>query len=93
MISLWYFNDSSTFFRQNYSLRSGHKKKRAREKGLPHPSRVSLARARSLFRPLLPSACYAGYTEIYEHNKYFELEQHISSGAFVFSFFAVISYD
>ena len=23
--------------------------------------RVSLARARSLFRPLLPSACYAGY--------------------------------
>ena len=25
------------------------------------PSRVSLARARSLFRPLLPSACYAGY--------------------------------
>ena len=28
---------------------------------LPHTSRVSLARARSLFRPLLPSACYAGY--------------------------------
>ena len=27
---------------------------------LPHPSRVSLARARSLFRPLLPRACYAG---------------------------------
>ena len=27
----------------------------------PHPSRVYLARARSLFRPLLPSACYAGY--------------------------------
>ena len=26
-----------------------------------HPLRVSLARARSLFRPLLPSACYAGY--------------------------------
>ena len=24
-------------------------------------TRVSLARARSLFRPLLPSACYAGY--------------------------------
>ena len=32
---------------------SGHEKKR-------HPLRVSLARARSLFRPLLPSACYAG---------------------------------
>ena len=28
---------------------------------LPHPLRVSLARARSLFRLLLPSACYAGY--------------------------------
>ena len=28
---------------------------------LPHPSRVSLARARSLFPLLLPSACYAGY--------------------------------
>ena len=27
---------------------------------LPQPSRVSLARARSFFRPLLPSACYAG---------------------------------
>ena len=26
-----------------------------------HPLRVSLARARSLFRPLLPSACYTGY--------------------------------
>ena len=26
-----------------------------------NPSRVSLARARSLFRPLLLSACYAGY--------------------------------
>ena len=26
-----------------------------------NPSRVSFARARSLFRPLLPSACYAGY--------------------------------
>ena len=26
-----------------------------------HPSRVSLARARSLFRPLLPSAWYPGY--------------------------------
>ena len=29
---------------------------------LPHPSRVSLACVHSLFRPLLPSACYAGYT-------------------------------
>ena len=28
---------------------------------LPHPLRVSLKRARSPFRPLLPSACYAGY--------------------------------
>ena len=27
-----------------------------------YPLRVSLARARSLFRPLLPSACYAGYS-------------------------------
>ena len=27
----------------------------------PHPSRVSLARARSLFRPLLPSTCFEGY--------------------------------
>ena len=32
-------------------------KTRARE----GDTRVSLARARSLFRPLLPSACYAGY--------------------------------
>ena len=31
------------------------------ERELPHPSRVSLARARSLFRPLLPSPCYAGF--------------------------------
>ena len=29
-----------------------------------HPSCVSLARARSLFRPLLPSACYAGQEEL-----------------------------
>ena len=52
-----------------FSLRSGRfevvgtRKKRAREretregKDSPH---VSPARARSLFRPLLPSACYAG---------------------------------
>ena len=38
----------------------GTKKKRAREKETCR-SRVSLARARSLFRPLLPSARYAGY--------------------------------
>ena len=29
---------------------------------LPHPSYVTLSRARSLFRPLLPSASYAGYS-------------------------------
>ena len=36
----------------------------------PHPSGVSLNRARSLFHPLLPSACYAGYlstTECYPY--------------------------
>ena len=31
-----------------------------RSRRLDDPSRVSLARARSLARPLLPSACYAG---------------------------------
>ena len=31
------------------------------ERELLHPSRVSLARAHSLFHPLLPSARYAGY--------------------------------
>ena len=31
-----------------------------RSRRLDDPSRVSLARARSLSRPLLPSACYAG---------------------------------
>ena len=36
--------------------------KRAREKD---PLRVSLARARSLFRPLLPSACYAGQARVH----------------------------
>ena len=37
------------------------KKGRARKRhARGHPSRVSLARARSLFRPLLPRACYAG---------------------------------
>ena len=39
---------------------SGHKKKRAREKASCHPSRVSLARALSLFHLPLPSAYYAG---------------------------------
>ena len=32
-----------------------------RSRRFNHPLRVSLARVRSLFRPLLPSACYAGY--------------------------------
>ena len=46
---------------------SGRKRERAREKEtregsreLPNPSHVSLARVRSLFHSLLPSACYAG---------------------------------
>ena len=34
------------------------------DREFPHPSRVSLARARSLFYPPLPSACYAGYQRI-----------------------------
>ena len=58
-----------------FSLRSGRfevvgtRKKRAREretregKDSPH---VSPARARSLFRPLLPSACYAGLGLLYK---------------------------
>ena len=41
---------------------SGHKKKRAREKWAKGRTgaREGATRARSLFRPLLPSACYAG---------------------------------
>ena len=31
---------------------------------LPLPSRVSLSRARSFLRPLLPSACYAGHCKM-----------------------------
>ena len=31
---------------------------------LRYATRVSLACARSLFRPLLPSACYAGYATL-----------------------------
>ena len=38
---------------------SGHEKKRAREKETRDTPRVSPSRACSLFRPLLPSACYA----------------------------------
>ena len=37
------------------------RRRHARGEVAPSPSRVSLARARSLFRPLLPSACYVGY--------------------------------
>ena len=37
------------------------KERRARDT-LLLPSRVSLSRARSFLRPLLPSACYAGYS-------------------------------
>ena len=45
-------------------LAGGHKKKREREKETREgrgSACVSLARARSLFRPLLPSACYEGW--------------------------------
>ena len=34
------------------------------ERELSHPSHVSLARACSLFHPLLPRVCYAGYNNI-----------------------------
>ena len=44
---------------------SGHKKKRAREKET-RPLRVSLVRVRSLFRPLLPSSCTAGYQKVHK---------------------------
>ena len=44
--------------------KNGHARRRhARGEEAPHPLRVSLARARSLFRPLFPSACYAGYSK------------------------------
>ena len=36
---------------------------------LPHPSRVSLTCACSLFRPLLPSACYTGYFNLCRHQQ------------------------
>ena len=36
---------------------------------LPHPSRVSLTRACSLFRPLLPSACYTSYFNLCRHQQ------------------------
>ena len=35
---------------------------------LPHPLHVSFAPARSLFHPLVPSACYAGYSYPYGSN-------------------------
>ena len=43
--------------------KNGRARRHARGE-VAHPSRVSLARARYLFRPLLPSACYAGYDKI-----------------------------
>ena len=46
------------------------------ERELPHPSRVSLARVRSLFRRVLPGACYAGY-KIHHNCKYFALTQSV----------------
>ena len=53
--------------RKNGAPEGSLRSKLARKRLLPrlarrrHPSRVSLARARSLFRPLLASACYPGY--------------------------------
>ena len=64
-------------FTQSISLRSRRlevvgprKNGRARRR---HPLRVSLARARSLFRPLLPSACYAGYQSIVKISLYMKI--------------------
>ena len=37
------------------------------ERELPHPMRVSLACARSPFRPLHPSAYYTGYIHALDH--------------------------
>ena len=49
-------------FPSSRSLRSRPKKERRARDTLLLPSRVSLSRARSFLRPLLPSACYAGYS-------------------------------
>ena len=63
-------------FTQSISLRSRRlevvgprKNGRARRR----PLRVSLARARSLVRPLLPSACYAGYQSIVKISLYMKI--------------------
>ena len=58
MISLWYFNDSSTFVRQNYSLHSMRlelvgTRKNGRPRGSSLTSRVSPSRA-----PVLSFAHY-----------------------------------
>jgi len=49
-------------FPSSRSLRSRPKKERRARDTLLLPSRVSLSRSRSFLRPLLPSACYAGYS-------------------------------
>ena len=46
---------------------------------LPHPLRVSLARAHSLFRPLLPSACYAGYNNNNNNNVNIGCHKHLGA--------------
>ena len=49
-------------FPSSRSLCSRPKKEQRARDTLLLPSRVSLSRARSSLRPLLPSACYAGYS-------------------------------
>ena len=46
---------------------------------LPHPLRVPLARVHSLFRPLLPSACYAGYNNNNNNNVNIGCHKHLGA--------------
>ena len=59
----WFFRSLRSRRLEVVGTRKNGRAKRRHARGereLPHPSRVSLACACSLFRPLLPSACYVG---------------------------------
>ena len=58
LLSMW--NPKISLCSRHLEVVGTRKNGRARRSHL----RVSLARARSLFRPLLPSACYAGYPKM-----------------------------
>ena len=72
----WWAQEKTGAWKWWAQEKTGAREEDTRGERVPHSWRVSLARARSLFRLQLPSACYAGYNDPTTGNRYHPHSSH-----------------